>query len=138
MENKLSYNGKFSMIQKSFFNILYAIDLFKSPLSLFFQKRQHITTKSGQFFSLVILIIEIILLTKSDLFDHNIPKIISTNIRSNHRSLVTLNQKILAIGIEDDATLGGILDQRAFSVQISNKFLHTQIGNNSINDISIV
>jgi len=103
-------------------SFLYAIDLFKSPLTLFFNKRQYISTRIGQLFSICIIIVEIIEFLKSDFLKHQSPSTLNSNLQPDHRPLVNLSQKLVAISIKDDDTMQAFIDPTVFSVDISNFF----------------
>ena len=103
-------------------SFLYAIDLFKSPLTLLFNKRQYISTRIGQLFSICIIIVEIIEFLKSDFLKHQSPSTLTSNLQPDHRPLVNLSQKLVAISIKDDDTMQAFIDPTVFSVDISNFF----------------
>lgn len=102
-------------------SIFYALDLFKSPLRLLFNRRQFISTKLGQLFSIGIIIIEIIIATKSDIFTHQNPLSTNSNIRNTNKPLVNLNKKIVAVSIQDDDSNEALNDPSVFSIEISNQ-----------------
>jgi len=74
-----------------FQSFLYHIDVFKSPLTLFFNKKPFISTCLGPLLS--IGIIEIILLAKSDFFSHKSPATSASNLRLHQNVLSNLIRK---------------------------------------------
>lgn len=120
-----------------FSTLLYSIDLFKSPISLLFNKRHFITTNLGQFLSIVIIIIEIIIASKSDLFNRKNPIIQTTNIKTDRRFPVVFDNNIVAIGVQDRQTMHSFFDPQVFSVRISNEIIQKNSDNDGLNRTSI-
>ena len=118
-------------------SILYTIDLFKCPLTLLFNKRQYITTNLGQFFSIGILIIEIILVTNNENFSYTNPTALTSNQQNQHRPLVHFDHKIMAVGIQDVEIRAAFFDPTVFSVQISNDFYYSNSNGNRNNFTSV-
>ena len=101
---------------------LYALDIFKSPLTLLFNKRQYISTRIGQFLSFCVIVIEMIVFLKSDFFNHQAQSIYTSNLKTNHRPLINFDKKIVAFGIQDENTMQSFLDPTVFSVEIANVY----------------
>lgn len=101
---------------------LYALDIFKSPLTLLFNKRQYISTRIGQFLSFCVIVIEMIVFLKSDFFNHQAQSIYTSNLKTNHRPLINFDQKIVAFGIQDENTMQSFIDPTVFSVEIANVY----------------
>lgn len=100
----------------------YTIDIFKSPLTLLFNKRRFISTKIGQVLSIVVIIIELIVFMKSDFLNHQAPIIVTSNLRTNNRPFMNLNKKIIAISLKNEETMQNFLDFTVFSIEIANVF----------------
>ena len=105
-----------------FFNYIYSIDLFKTPLTLLFNKKRFISTKFGFVCSLAIISIMIVMALKSDLFEKAFPQIINSNLPITDRPLIKLTNKILAVGVQDDVYFKGFVDNSIYSIKISNYF----------------
>lgn len=105
-----------------FLKYIYVFDLFKSPLSLLFQKNRFISTKLGIFCSLAISISLLIIAINSDLFKKVLPQVISSNLPNLRRPSVLLKQKILAIGVEDEFNYKGFIDTSVFTIHVTNFF----------------
>ena len=101
---------KFSAVA-SFF---YAMDIFKTPLRLIFNKRQFISTKIGQLLSLVVIILELIVFLKSDFLNHQSPSTFTSNLKTNNRLPLNLFQKIAAVGIGEDMPMGRMIDSSVY------------------------
>ena len=72
--------------------------------------------------SIAIIIVEIILLTKSDFFQKLSPTTQSTNLRQNNSLLVNFDRKILAIRIKSDENKQGYIEPTVYNLEISNDF----------------
>ncbi len=102
----------------NFFEYLQYFDLFKSPLTLLFDKKHFISTKFGLSCSIIIFTLIITLLCNSDVFEKTTPLIVVSHIPS---SKIKLTQKIIAIGLKDDNS-EGFIDPLVYSLKISNVF----------------
>ena len=105
-----------------FFNYASFLDLFKSPLTLLFNKKRFISTKFGFFCSLAIISILIVMASKSDLFEKALPQILTSNLPVTHRPLLKFSNKILAIGVQDDTYFQGFIDPTVYNLKITNYF----------------
>ena len=114
------------MFQKRFFHFLltfmYYLDLFKSPLTLMFNKKRFISTKFGFLCSMAIFSILFVMVMDSDLFQKALPQILTSNLPTTHRPLIKFDNKILAIGVQDDTYFKGYVDPTIYSVKVSNMF----------------
>lgn len=103
-----------------FLRFLYIFDLFKTPLTLLFEKKRFISTKFGVLCSLGIFCILLIMIVNSDLFRKEVPQIISNNLPLIHRPAITYNNKILAIGVQDDENFFGFYDPSYYQIYVTN------------------
>ena len=116
----------------------YSIDIFKSPLTLLFNKRRFISTKIGQVLSIVVIIIELIVFMKSDFLNHQAPIIVTSNLRTNNRPLMNLNQRIVAISVKNEETMHDFLDFTVFSLEIANVFYQMNENRTSFDQIKYI
>ena len=96
------------------------LDLFKSPLTLLFNRQRFISTKFGFCCSIAIFSLLIALACNSDLFEKSLPMIVSSTTPASNRPLLKLNKKIIAIGLIDEDNLEGFIDPLIYSITISN------------------
>ena len=58
----------------------------------------------------------------SDLFQKALPQVLTSNLPTTHRPLIKFDNKILAIGVQDDTYFQGYVDPTIYSVKVSNIF----------------
>ena len=102
--------------------IMYYLDIFKSPLSLLFNRKRFISTKLGFFCSISIFSTLLAMLIKSDLFEKKLPQILFSNLPTPHRPHINFTNKIIAIGVQDDTYFKGYVDPSVFRIKVSNYY----------------
>ena len=98
-------------------SFLFKLDMFKSPIFLLFSKQHKTPTKTGGFFSLVIMIFLSIISFKSDLFQKNSPTLLISDLPQSKREKVDLTKKILGFGLQNENGLA-FLDPGAFTIEV--------------------
>lgn len=96
------------------------MDIFKTPLTLLFEKKRFISTNIGLLCSFGIFSIVIVMIINSDLFAKALPQIASQNLPLTKRPSYTLIKKIIAIGVQDDGNFQGFIDDSYFTVKLQN------------------
>lgn len=101
-------------------NLFYIMDIFKTPLTLLFEKKRFISTNLGLLCSFGIFSIVLVMIINSDLFAKELPQIVSRNLPLIKRPSYTLNKKIIAIGVQNDKNFQGFIDDSCYTVKLQN------------------
>lgn len=106
-------------------SLLSALDIFKTPIYLLFDKQPKTSTKTGIFCTIVITVLLTIMTSRSDIFQKKSPKLLISDLPVPTREKVEFSRKILAVGLQDEET--GLGYEGGFFISNASLFLFVAI-----------